>query len=77
MAAGRGRRRRVTMPGVAELLRPAAPAPDGGDDRQASGRETIAVLRADLDARGENSLPARRPGLGRGAAPDGGAHRSP
>lgn len=40
MAAGRSRSRRVTMPGVAELLRPAAPAeapaPAG---RLASGRE--------------------------------------
>ena len=39
MAAGRGRTRRVSLPGVAELLRPAAPGPDGGDQRQASGRE--------------------------------------
>jgi hypothetical protein len=88
------------MPGVAELLRPAAPGPDGGDQRQASGRErhdqkitvylsadelldieharlalrrygivvdrgrlvreAIAVLLADLDARGKASLLARR-----------------
>ena len=27
------------MPGVAELVRPAAPGPDGGDHRPASGRE--------------------------------------
>ena len=39
MAAGRGRTRRVSLPGVAELLRPAAPGPDGGDQRRASGRE--------------------------------------
>ena len=40
MAAGRGRSRRVSLPGVAELLRPAAaPGPDGGDQRLASGRE--------------------------------------
>ena len=39
MAAGRGRSRRVSLPGVAELLRPAAPGPDGGDRRRASGRE--------------------------------------
>ena len=101
MAAGRGRSRRVSLPGVAELLRPAAaPGPDAGDLRQASGREkhtqkitvylsaeelldlerarlallrygaaadrgrivreAIAVLLADLDARGKDSLLARR-----------------
>ena len=100
MAAGRGRTRRVSLPGVAELLRPAAPGPDGGDQRLASGRErhtqkitvylsaeelldlerarlallrygaaadrgrivreAIAVLLADLDARGRDSLLARR-----------------
>ena len=100
MAAGRGRTRRVSLPGVAELLRPAAPGPDGGDQRLASGRErhtqkitvylsaeelldlerarlallrygaaadrgrivreAIAVLLADLDARGMDSLLARR-----------------
>jgi hypothetical protein len=88
------------MPGVAELLRPAAPGPDGGDHRRASGRErhtqkitvylsaeelldlerarlallrydaaadrgrivreAIAVLLADLDVRGRDSLLARR-----------------
>jgi len=100
VAAGRGRSRRVSLPGVAELLRPAAPGPDGGDQRRASGREkhtqkitvylsaeelldlerarlallrygaaadrgrivreAIAVLLADLDARGKDSLLARR-----------------
>ena len=100
MAAGRSRSRRVSLPGVAELLRPAAPGPDGGDQRLASGREkhtqkitvylsaeelldlerarlallrygaaadrgrivreAIAVLLADLDARGKDSLLARR-----------------
>ncbi len=100
MATGRGRSRRVSLPGVAELLRPAAPGPDGGDQRRASGRErhtqkitvylsaeelldlerarlallrygaaadrgrivreAIAVLLADLDARGKDSLLARR-----------------
>ena len=100
MAGGRGRSRRVRLPGVAELLRPAAPGPDGGDERLASGRErhtqkitvylsaeelldlerarlallrygaaadrgrivreAIAVLLADLDARGKESLLARR-----------------
>ena len=100
MASGRGRSRRVSLPGVAELLRPAAPGPDGGEQRLASGREkhsqkitvylsaeelldlerarlallrygaaadrgrivreAIAVLLADLDARGKDSLLARR-----------------
>ena len=100
MAAGRGRSRRVSLPGVAELLRPMAPGPDGGDQRRASGREkhtqkitvylsaeelldlerarlallrygaaadrgrivreAIAVLLADLDARGKDSLLAHR-----------------
>jgi hypothetical protein len=100
VAAGRGRSRRVSLPGVPELLRPAAPGPDGGDQRQASGREkhtqkitvylsaeelldlerarlallrygaaadrgrivreAIAVLLADLGARGKDSLLARR-----------------
>jgi len=103
VAAGRGRSRRVSLPGVAELLRPAAPGPvdpDGGDQRRASGREkhtqkitvylsaeelldlerarlallrygaaadrgrivreAIAVLLADLDACGQDSLLARR-----------------
>jgi hypothetical protein len=100
VAGGRKRSRRVSLPGVAELLRPAAPGPDGGDQRQASGREkhtqkitvylsaeelldlerarlallrygaaadrgrivreAIAVLLADLDARGKDSLLARR-----------------
>ena len=100
MAAGRGRSRRVSLPGVAELLRSAAPGPDGGDQRRASGREkhtqkitvylsaeelldlerarlallrygaaadrgrivreAIAVLLADLDALGQDSLLARR-----------------
>jgi hypothetical protein len=103
VAAGRGRSRRVSLPGVAELLRPAAPGPvgpDGGDQRRASGREkhtqkitvylsaeelldlerarlallrygaaadrgrivreAIAVLLADLDACGRDSLLARR-----------------
>jgi hypothetical protein len=100
VAAGRGRSRRVSLPGVAELLRPATPGPDDGDQRRASGREkhtqkitvylsaeelldlerarlallrygaaadrgrivreAIAVLLADLDARGKDSLLARR-----------------
>jgi hypothetical protein len=99
-AAGRSRSRRVSLPGVAELLRPAAPGPDTDDRRRASGREkhtqkitvylsaeelldlerarlallrygaaadrgrivreAIAVLLADLDARGKDSLLARR-----------------
>jgi hypothetical protein len=100
VATGRGRSRRVSLPGVAELFRPAAPGPDGGDQRRATGRErhtqkitiylsaeelldlerarltllrygvaadrgrivreAIAVLLADLDAQGEDSLLARR-----------------
>jgi hypothetical protein len=42
VAAGRARGsrpRRVSLPGVAELLRPAAPGPSAGAGRQASGRE--------------------------------------
>jgi hypothetical protein len=91
----------VSLPGVAELLRPSAtPGPDGGDLRRASGREkhdqkitvylsaeellelerarlallrygvpadrgrivreAIAVLLADLEAQGPESLLARR-----------------
>ena len=100
MAAGRGRGRRVSIPGVAELLRPAAPDPVASDERQATGREkhdqkitvylsaaelldleharlalrrfgivvdrgrlvreAIAILLADLDARGTDSVVARR-----------------
>jgi hypothetical protein len=98
--AGRGRSRRVSIPGVAELLRPAVPVPASSDERQATGREkhdqkitvylsaselldleharlrlrrfgfvldrgrlvreAIAILLADLDARGPDSLVARR-----------------
>jgi hypothetical protein len=98
--AGRGRSRRVSIPGVAELLRSVAPDPVGSDERQATGREkhdqkitvylsatelldleharlalrrfgfaadrgrlvreAIAILLADLDARGKDSLVARR-----------------
>jgi len=100
VAAGRGRGRRVSIPGVAELLRPAAPDPVASDERQATGREkhdqkitvylsaaelldleharlalrrfgfvidrgrlvreAIAILLADLDARGTDSVVARR-----------------
>ena len=100
MAAGRGRSRRVAMPGVGELLRPSTPRPDASDERQATGRErhdqkitvylsatelldleharlklrrfgvvldrgrlvreAIAILLADLDSRGKDSLIARR-----------------
>jgi hypothetical protein len=114
VAAGRGRSRRVSLPGVAELLRPSSPGPDGGDDRLASGREkhdqkitvylsaeelldlerarltllrfgaaadrgrivreAIAVLLADLDARGRDSLLARRI-AGRGPRPADGPVR--
>jgi hypothetical protein len=39
VAGGRGRSRRVSVPGVAELLRPSAPKPAVSDERQATGRE--------------------------------------
>ncbi len=42
MAAGRtrgSRSRRVSLPGVAELLRPSTRSPAADSDRQASGRE--------------------------------------
>ena len=100
MAASRGRSRRVSLPGIAELLRPAVPGPDIAAHRPASGREqhthkitvylsadelfeleharlalrrygittdrgrlvreAIAVLLADLDARGDTSVLALR-----------------
>jgi hypothetical protein len=90
----------VSVPGVAELFRPAMPLPAASDERQATGRErhdqkitvylsaselleleharlrlrrfgyvldrgrlvreAIAILLADLDARGKDSLVARR-----------------
>jgi len=99
VAGGRGRSRRVSVPGVAELLRPAASLPAASDERQATGRErhdqkitvylsatelldleharlklrrfgyvldrgrlvreAIAILLADLDARGNDSLVVR------------------
>ncbi len=43
MASGRSRgsrSRRVSLPGVAELLRPPAPSPAVQSERQASGRES-------------------------------------
>ena len=43
MAADRARgsrSRRVSLPGIAELLRPAAPGPSTDDGRHASGRES-------------------------------------
>jgi hypothetical protein len=100
VASGRGRSRRVSVPGVAELFRPAVPLPATSDERQATGRErhdqkitvylsaaelldleharlrlrrfgfvldrgrlvreAIAILLADLDARGKDSLVALR-----------------
>ena len=94
------RKARVSVPGVAELFRPAVPLPATSDERQATGRErhdqkitvylsaaelldleharlklrrfgfvldrgrlvreAIAILLADLDARGKDSLVARR-----------------
>jgi hypothetical protein len=113
VAASRGRSRRVSLPGIAELLRPAAPGPDIAAHRPASGREqhthkitvylsadelfeleharlalrrygittdrgrlvreAVAVLLADLDARGETSVLALRiaaqPDAGQPAGP--------
>ena len=100
MATGRGRSRRVSVPGVAELFRTAVPLPAISDERQVTGRErhdqkitvylsatelldleharlelrrfgfildrgrlvreAVAILLADLDARGSDSLVARR-----------------
>jgi hypothetical protein len=100
VAPDRRRSRRVNVPGVAELFRPAVPLPATSDERQATGRErhdqkitvylsatelldleharlrlrrfgfvldrgrlvreAIAILLADLDARGKDSLIARR-----------------
>jgi hypothetical protein len=100
VAPSRGRSRRVSLPGIAELLRPATTGPELAAHRPASGREqhahkitvylsadelfeleharlalrrygittdrgrlvreAIAVLVADLDARGETSVLARR-----------------
>jgi hypothetical protein len=100
VAADSGRTRRVSVPGVAELFRPAISLPATTDERQATGRErhdqkitvylsatelldleharlklrrfgfvldrgrlvreAIAILLADLDARGKDSLIARR-----------------
>jgi hypothetical protein len=103
VASGRSRgsrSRRVSLPGVAELLRPPARSPAQESERQASGREShphkitvymsgtelldlerarlalrsygisvdrgrivreaLAVLLADLESAGENSLAARR-----------------
>jgi hypothetical protein len=111
VAAGRGRSRRVSIPGVAQLLRPAAPDPVASDERQATGREkhdqkitvylsaaelldleharlalrrygfvidrgrlvreAIAILLADLDARGKDSLVARRVRVSLDAGTDG------
>ena len=39
MAASRGRSRRVSLPGIAELLRPATTGPEIAAHRAASGRE--------------------------------------
>ena len=100
------RKNRVSVPGVAELLRPTVARPVAADERQATGRErhdqkitvylsaaelldleharlqlrglgvtldrgrlvreAIAVLLADLDARGTDSLIARRVRSARG-----------
>jgi hypothetical protein len=110
VAASRGRPRRVSLPGIAELLRPVTPGPDVAAHRPASGREqhthkitvylsedelfdleharltlrrygmttdrgrlvreAIAVVLADLDARGDSSVLARRIADPRHAGPD-------
>ena len=112
MAADRRRSRRVNIPGIAELLRPAVAAPADSDERLASGREkhdnkitvylsgselldleharlalrrygyavdrgrlvreAIAILLADLDARGASSVVARRLAARDGGTADGG-----
>ena len=104
------RKVRISVPGVAELLRPAVPLPATSDERQATGRErhdqkitvylsatelldleharlrlrrfgfvldrgrlvreAIAILLADLDARGKDSLVARRIRSGQEESPD-------
>ena len=116
MAVGRRRSRRVSLPGVAELLRQNTVGPDGGDLRLASGREkhtqkitvylsaeelldlerarlallrygaaadrgrivreAIAVLLADLDARGQESLLARRIARGITASANGSSEKA-
>ncbi len=110
MAADRGRTRRVSVPGVAELFRSVVAQPATADERQATGRErhdqkitvylsaaelidleharlklrrfgfvidrgrlvreAIAILLADLDARGKDSLIARRIWSSRAAGGD-------
>ncbi len=77
MAAGRARgsrQRRVSLPGIAELFRPAGPGPASDSGRQASGREShpqkiTVYLSADefLDLeRARLSLRARGIGVDRG-----------
>jgi hypothetical protein len=115
-AAGR-RSRRVSIPGVAELLRPVTPEPVAAGERAATGREkhdhkitvylsagelldleharlalrrlglvidrgrlvreAIAVLLADLDARGKDSLLARRLNLSAAPPAPGGIPAQP
>jgi hypothetical protein len=115
VAAGGRRSRRVSIPGVAELLRPVVPEPVAAGERPATGREkhdhkitvyvsagelldleharlalrrlgividrgrlvreAIAVLLADLDARGRDSLLARRLGAGSPLPPAPGEER--
>ena len=117
MAASRGRSRRVSLPGIAELLRPATPGPEIAAHRPASGREqhthkitvylsadelfeleharlalrrygittdrgrlvreAIAVLLADLDARGDTSVLALRLADQPGASGEDGAPAAP
>jgi hypothetical protein len=64
------RRRRVSLPGLAELIRPATPGPSsGGDGRQASGREahpqkiTVYLSAAELLDLEQARLALRRYGI--------------
>ncbi len=69
MAAGRGRSRRVSLPGIAELLRPALPDPDVAAHRRASGREqhthkiTVYLSADELFALEHARLALRRHGI--------------
>jgi hypothetical protein len=109
------RKIRTSVPGIAELFRPATSSPVSADERQATGRErhdqkitvylsaaelldleharlrmrrlgfvvdrgrlvreAIAILLADLDARGKDSLVARRIQVGQDEDQDAGADR--
>ena len=69
MAAGRGRSRRVSLPGIAELLRTAMPDSDVAAHRPASGREqhthkiTVYLSAGELFALEHARLALRRYGI--------------